>query len=79
LIKVLLPQPFSPARQCISPERIEKLTSVSARTPPKRLLIPRISMNSGALCWAACSELAEVEIMAACAAPTRAGATQKDY
>jgi hypothetical protein len=49
LIRVLLPHPFSPARLWISPEWIDKLTSVSARTPPKRLLMPRNSMKSDAL------------------------------
>src|SRR5579863_6588274 len=36
LISVLLPLPFSPARQCTSPRPTEKDTSSSARTPPKR-------------------------------------------
>src|SRR6516225_7600180 len=36
LISVLLPLPFSPARQCTSPRPTENDTSSSARTPPKR-------------------------------------------
>src|SRR5689334_481611 len=36
LMSVLLPLPFSPARQCTSPRPTEKDTSSSARTPPKR-------------------------------------------
>ena len=37
LMSVLLPQPFSPARQMTSPRRTSKRTSSSASTPPKRL------------------------------------------
>src|SRR5450755_325203 len=36
LMSVLLPHPFSPARQCTSPRLTENDTSSSARTPPKR-------------------------------------------
>src|SRR5271170_6824756 len=35
-MRVLLPLPFSPARQCTSPRPTENDTSSSARTPPKR-------------------------------------------
>ena len=43
-------------------EAVEKLTSVRARTPPKRLLIPRISMKSGAFCGEAGSRLLLAEV-----------------
>src|ERR1700736_1126508 len=48
LISVLLPHPFSPARQWISAGRVVESTLLSARTPPKHLLIPSISMNARA-------------------------------
>src|SRR5262249_56964564 len=40
LIRVDLPAPFSPTRACISPARRSNDTPLSARTPPKLLLIP---------------------------------------
>src|SRR5690606_14356290 len=42
-INVLLPAPFSPSSAWISPARTSKLTSLLARTPGKRLVMPRIS------------------------------------
>src|SRR5262249_47057201 len=46
LISVLLPEPFSPTRQWISPSRRSKSTPSSAWTPPKRLLIARNARKS---------------------------------
>src|SRR5882724_12020717 len=46
LISVLLPEPFSPTRQWISPSRRSKSTPSSAWTPPKRLLIARSARKS---------------------------------
>ena len=40
LMRVDLPEPFSPARQWISPAPISRLTPLSACTPPKDLTIP---------------------------------------
>src|SRR5215471_11546399 len=40
LIRVDLPAPFSPTRACTSPARRSNDTPLSARTPPKLLLIP---------------------------------------
>ncbi len=46
----------------------------SARTPPKRLLMPRISMKSDALSCAACPGFwRETPYLPLCAAPSRAG------
>src|SRR3569623_3759405 len=39
----VLPAPFGPMIENSSPSPIEKLTSVSARTPPKRKETPRTS------------------------------------
>ena len=47
LIRVLFPEPFSPTRLWISAAWIVKLTSINARTPPKRLLMPRNSIMAG--------------------------------
>src|SRR5271166_1081822 len=50
LMSVLLPLPFSPARQCTSPRPTENDTSSSARTPPKRTdtCSKRIASEAGA-------------------------------
>src|SRR4051812_9101970 len=40
---VLLPAPFSPSSACTSPAAAAKSTASFARTPGKRLVIPRIS------------------------------------
>src|SRR4051812_28382424 len=45
LMSVDLPAPFSPHSAWISPGRSSKLTSRSATTPPKRLVIPRHSRS----------------------------------
>src|SRR5690606_39205091 len=45
LMMVDFPEPFSPARQWISPGRIASDTPSSARTPPKRLLMFFSSMR----------------------------------
>jgi len=44
-ISVVLPAPFSPNRQWISPLRTVKLTPSLAMTPGKRLTIPRSSIT----------------------------------
>src|SRR4051812_21135136 len=49
LISVDLPAPFSPSSACTSPARTSKLTPFSARTPGKRLEMPRSSRKGGAL------------------------------
>src|SRR5881628_1691599 len=46
-IKVDLPAPFSPTSAWISPEWRSKETRSSARTPGKRLEMPRISRRAG--------------------------------
>src|SRR5919201_6612592 len=46
-ISVVLPAPFSPRRAWISPARTSKLMSSLARTPGKRLVMPRISSAGG--------------------------------
>ena len=45
-ISVDLPAPFSPISACTSPARSSKDTPVSARTAPKRLVMP-VSLRSG--------------------------------
>src|SRR5260370_33428883 len=64
LISVLLPHPFSPARQWISAGRMVKSRLLSARTPPKRLLIPSISMNARAASGCPCSARSSGTIIA---------------
>src|SRR5436190_12202792 len=46
-IRVLLPAPFSPSRAWTSPRRRSKSTPSLARTPGKRLTIPRASIARG--------------------------------
>src|SRR6266436_4269574 len=65
LISVLLPHPFSPARQWISAGRTVKSTLFRARTPPKRLPIPSISMNAGVASDGSCSASSRGSIIAA--------------
>ena len=49
LIRVDLPHPFSPARQCTSPLQISRSTPFNARTPPKDFLIPSNFKNTSAI------------------------------
>src|ERR1700680_569026 len=56
---------------------MEKLTSERARTPPKRLLMPRISMKSGAVCRAADSRWLGTLVMAGSEIASTRDATNK--
>src|ERR1700719_4267261 len=56
---------------------MEKLTSERARTPPKRLLMPRISMKSGAVCRAADSRWLGTLVMAGSEVASTRDATNK--
>src|SRR4051812_5582209 len=46
LIRVDLPEPFSPTRQCTSPDSTDQSIASSALVPPKRLPMPESVRNA---------------------------------